>query len=115
MDAGDFGGHWVSEAELRISARLRWDALDISVTAHNKGRGFLPMGIGWHPYFALPSGRREQARVHLPARMRALVNNYDDVIPTGEVVPVAGTPYDFTRLTGAARLPLFRRQLSGAG
>jgi galactose mutarotase-like enzyme len=27
--------------------------------------------------------------------MRAIVNNYDDVFPTGKLEPVKGTPYDF--------------------
>jgi aldose 1-epimerase len=54
------------------------------------------MGIAWHPYIAQPSGRRQQARLHVPARRRVLVDNYDEVLPTGEVVPVAGTPYDFS-------------------
>jgi len=40
--------------------------------------------------------------LHLPARKRALVNNYDDVFPTGQIEPVAGTAYDFTAAEGAA-------------
>ena len=65
------------------------------------------MGIGWHPYFALPSGNRAQARVHLPATERAIVNNYDDVFPTGRIVPVRNTPYDFTAPGGAPLNQLF--------
>jgi galactose mutarotase-like enzyme len=61
----------------------------------------LPIGIGWHPYFAIPSGDRERATLHLPAARRARVTNYDDVFPTGELVEVAGTPYDFTPPDGA--------------
>lgn len=49
LDAGDFGGHWLSEATIRIRATLRWDALVISVTAQNTVAGLLPVGIGWHP------------------------------------------------------------------
>jgi galactose mutarotase-like enzyme len=30
------------------------------------------------------------------------VNNYDEVLPTGEVVMVAGTPYDFNAPEGAS-------------
>src|SRR5581483_7475727 len=75
---------------------------ELSVTARNAGDSLLPVGIGWHPYFSLPSGKREQARLHVPARKRALVNNYDDVFPTGQTEPVAGTRYDFTAADGAA-------------
>jgi galactose mutarotase-like enzyme len=58
------------------------------------------MAIGWHPYFAIPSGDRTQARLHIPAAKLAEVNNYDDVFPTGKLVPVAGTKYDFNAPDG---------------
>ncbi|MET0293769.1 MAG: hypothetical protein ABW042_02040, partial [Phenylobacterium sp.] len=54
-----------------------------------------PMGIGWHPWFRIPSGRREQVRLRLPADGRAPANNYDEVLPTGAVEPVEGTAFDF--------------------
>ncbi|HSN88647.1 MAG TPA: aldose 1-epimerase [Thermoanaerobaculia bacterium] len=95
LHAGDFGGSWLSATDVEIENVLTGESFTLTVTARNVGGEPLPMGIGWHPYFALPSGRREQARLHLPARQRARVNNYDDVLPTGELVPVAGTPYDF--------------------
>jgi galactose mutarotase-like enzyme len=100
LQAGDFGGRWVSAAALDFENVLTSDSFTLTVTAKNTGDGPLPMGIGWHPYFNLPSGRREQARLHLPARGRALVNDYDEVLPTGEVEPVAGTPYDFSTPDG---------------
>jgi len=102
LHAGDFGQHWLSATEVAFENVLRSDSFTLTVRARNVGGEPLPMGIGWHPYFALPSGRREQARLHLPARRRALVNDYDEVLPTGEVVPVAGTPYDFSMSGGRA-------------
>ena len=67
-----------------------------AVTAKNVGHAPLPIGIGWHPYFILPSGDRCQVRLHLPSETRAVMNNYDDSFMTGERVPVKGTPYDFS-------------------
>lgn len=96
LQAGDFGGSWVSSAALAFENILTSDSFTLRVKATNTGDEPLPMGIGWHPYFNLPSGRRDQARLHLPARGRALVNDYDEVLPTGQVEPVAGTPYDFS-------------------
>jgi aldose 1-epimerase len=96
LHAGDFGQGWPSRTELTFENVLRGDSFTLTITAKNVGDETLPIGIGWHPYFALPSGRRRQARLHLPARSRTLVNDYDEVLPTGEVVPVGGTPYDFT-------------------
>jgi aldose 1-epimerase len=105
--AGDFERHWLSATEVTCEIVLRSDAFILTVTARNVGDELLPMGIGWHPYFALPSGRRTQARLHVPARRRLLVHDYDEVIPTGEVAPVAGTPYDFSAPGGRALGDLF--------
>jgi aldose 1-epimerase len=96
LHAGNFRGHWLSATDLTFEHVLRSDAFTVTITAQNVGDEILPIGIGWHPYFALPSGRREQARLRLPARRRTLVNDYDEVLPTGEIVEIAGTPYDFS-------------------
>jgi galactose mutarotase-like enzyme len=107
VDAGDFGGHWPSRTLFTIQAALRRHSFRLDVTARNTGSEDLPVGIGWHPYFRFPSGEREQARLHIPARERALVNNYDDVFPTGKVVPATDTPYDFSASQGAPLEKLF--------
>jgi galactose mutarotase-like enzyme len=44
---------------------------------------------------------RANARLHVPASMRAQVSNYDDVVPTGKLMPLMGTPYDFNATAGA--------------
>lgn len=105
--AGDFGQRWPSRTELSFENALRDDSFTLSITATNAGSEPLPMGIGWHPYFAVPSGRREQAHLHIPARRRALVNDYDEVLPTGELEPVTGTPYDFSMPGGRTLGNLF--------
>lgn len=107
LDAGNFGGHWPSETGIHVETTLRDGALDMVVTAKNTGQENLPMAIGWHPYFAIPSGDRSQVTLHIPADERALVDNYDDVFPTGRIVPVKGTPYDFTAPGGATLGALF--------
>jgi aldose 1-epimerase len=96
LSAGDFGHGWPSATDLTFENVLRSDSFTLTITAKNVGAERLPLGIGWHPYFLLPSGRREQARLHIPARRRTLVNDYDEVLPTGELEPLAGTAYDFS-------------------
>ncbi len=100
--AGDFGGQWISSTDLRIRVTLKDNSVELEVVATNVGDEKLPIGIGWHPYFAFPSHNRKQVRLHIPARQRALVNNYDDVFPTGKVESVRGTAYDFTAPEGRA-------------
>src|SRR5271163_5049600 len=88
IHAGDFGGQWLSRTDLTFTIALTGGAIDTTITAKNVGDEPEPMSIGWHPYFAIPSGDRTQARIHIPAEKLALVNNYDDVFPTGKLVPV---------------------------
>ncbi len=106
-DAGNFEGHWPSKALITVRAYLKDGAFGFDVTAKNTGNEPMPFGAGWHPFFLFPSGERAQVRLHIPATQRALVNNYDDVFPTGQVVPVKGTPYDFTAPGGVPLKDLF--------
>ena len=101
LHAGNFDGHWFSKTDVNVTASLALNAVELNVEARNVGDQPLPIGIGWHPYFNFPSGDRQQARLHIPAQRRALVNNYDDVFPTGKTEAVKGTPYDFTAPKGA--------------
>jgi aldose 1-epimerase len=101
LHAGDFGGHWFSRADVNVCTTLGDASVEMAVTVKNVGREALPVGVGWHPYFAIPSGDRRQARLHVPAARRVVVNNVDDVFPTGKIVPTAGTTYDFTAPGGA--------------
>ena len=96
-----FKGRWFSKTDLHITISLTADAINVMNEATNVGTEPEPMAIGWHPYLSIPSGDRAQVRVHIPGTMRALVNNYDSVFPTGKLVPVAGTHYDFLAPGGA--------------
>ena len=100
IHAGNFGGHWLSQTDLNFTISLSGDAVEATIAAKNIGNEDEPMSIGWHPYFNLPSGDRTQARLHVPAEVYAQVNNYDDVFPTGKLLPVKGTEYDFNEPDG---------------
>jgi len=102
IHAGDFGGHWLSKTDLVITIRLTAEAVDASIVAKNVGAEDEPIAIAWHPYFNLPSGDRTQARVHIPANTTAEVDGYDNVFPTGKIVPVDGTRYDLRAPDGKA-------------
>lgn len=102
LAAGDFGGRWPGRLEFHFQWRLAGGALTLWVEAVNVGDEPAPVGVGWHPYFALPSGDRRQARLRLPARARVEVNDYDEVLPTGRLLATTGTRYDFGAAEGAA-------------
>ena len=100
--AGDFGGHWLSKTDLDVTITLTADAVDTTIIARNVGKETEPIAIGWHPYFALPSGDRTQARIEIPAARVAEVDNYDNVFPTGKIKPVDGTQFDLRPAGGVA-------------
>ena len=97
IHAGNFGGHWLSDTDLHFSIALTGGTIEAAITAKNVGKELEPMAIGWHPYFAIPSGDRAQARLHVPAAMMAVAN---DSIPTGQLKPVKGTVYDYLSPSG---------------
>lgn len=107
VSMGDFDGHWLSSLDVTVRHKLRHDLYSLEVRASNVGTEPLPIGIGWHPYFRFPSGDRTQARIHIPAAARLEINSYDDVFPTGRVLPVVNTPFDFSQPGGRALGDLF--------
>ncbi|MBS1802361.1 MAG: aldose 1-epimerase [Acidobacteria bacterium] len=107
IHGGDFDHHWPSKTDVTITISLEAAHLDATIVAKNIGDEDEPMGIGWHPYFAFPSGDRKQVRLQIPASKLAEVNNYDDVFPTGRLTPVAGSKYDFSGPDGKALSDIF--------
>jgi galactose mutarotase-like enzyme len=102
IHAGDFAGRWFSKSDLVVTIRLTADALDASIVAKNVGSAAEPVAIAWHPYFNLPSGDRSQVKVEIPASTIAEVDGYNNVFPTGKILPVAGTRFDLRAPGGVA-------------
>jgi galactose mutarotase-like enzyme len=102
LHAGNFGGHWLSKTDLVFSITLSADAVDAAIVAANVGDEDEPIALAWHPYFNLPSGNRAQARIRIPAATMAEADNYDNVFPTGKLVPVKGTRFDLNAPGGVA-------------
>jgi galactose mutarotase-like enzyme len=102
IHGGDFNGHWFSKSDLTVTITLTADALDATIVAKNVGTEAEPVALAWHPYFNLPSGDRSQVKVEIPASTIAEVDGYNNVFPTGKVLPVAGTRYDLSAKGGVA-------------
>ena len=100
IHAGNFGGQWLSSTDLTIRIDLHADSVDSTIVAKNVGLEPEPMGIGWHLYFTIPSGQRDQVRLRIPATQQVETNNLDDVFPTGKITSVKGTANDFTAPQG---------------
>lgn len=100
FDPGNFDGHWVSQTQITTSMQLSSRAIEIKMVARNVGDQPEPMGIGWHPRFAILSGDRGQASLRMPNAMRADVRDRKSGLPNGKLLPVVGTEYDFTARNG---------------
>jgi galactose mutarotase-like enzyme len=99
--AGDFDGHWPSKTDITTTVSMSGRAIDIKVVARNAGDTAEPIGIGWHPRFAILNGHRGQMMLRLPQGLRAEVKDRRTGQLSGRLLPVEGTEYDFTGRTGA--------------
>jgi hypothetical protein len=98
---GNFNGHWPSQTEMTTIVSLSGKALTMKIVARNTGNTAEPMGIGWHPRFAILSGHRAQMLLRLPEGLRVEVKDRRSGELSGRLVPVEKTEYDFTGRTGA--------------
>ena len=101
-DTGSFDGDWPSEMQLATTVQLSSRALEMRVVAHNTGREPQPVGIGWGPRFAVLKADRGGLMLRLPSATRTEIRDRRTGLPSGRLLPVAGTEYDFSGRSGAA-------------
>jgi aldose 1-epimerase len=87
-DDPDSRGLWPADYVLRVTYRLTLEALRVEAEVTNPDTRPLPFGLGYHPYFRLPSApgmRANDCTVSVPARAYWAL---EDNLPTGRVLPV---------------------------
>jgi galactose mutarotase-like enzyme len=97
--AGSFNGDWPSTVDVTVLAELTADSVDFTVTAINTGPQPAPFGIGWHPFFAIPSNDRANALLKIPSQTVMEVDHRTG-LPTGKTVEIDDTPRDFSHVKG---------------
>ncbi|RKS80246.1 aldose 1-epimerase [Motilibacter peucedani] len=81
---------------LSVTYALSAEGLAWTLTARNESDSAAPYGGSVHPYFvAAATGHVDDWRLELPAASYLVVDD-ERLLPV-EVVPVAGTPFDFTQ------------------
>ncbi|HMG02485.1 MAG TPA: hypothetical protein VK596_05090 [Edaphobacter sp.] len=100
-EAGDFDGNWPSQMSVKSTVQLSSRAIEMRIVATNTGSVPQPVGLGWRPRFAILNGDRGEMTLRLPSVMKEEVRERGR-IPTGRLVSVEGTPYDFSPRAGAA-------------
>ena len=98
---GDFEGHWPSSTEITTLIELSGRSIEMKILARNTGSTPEPMGLGWHPRFAILNGHRGQMILRLPEAERVEVKDRRTEELSGRLLPVTGTEYDFTGPSGA--------------
>jgi aldose 1-epimerase len=97
--------------DITLELSIRCNALHVDFTAHSDAP--TPVNLTWHPYFNL-GGSAEAHWLRIPASRFLPVG--PGLIPTGEIAPVQGTPFDFRASRPIAPPPLHSHpQLSPGG
>lgn len=98
---GDFKGMWPSPMDVTLDVELTGHVINLTLTAKNTGNLRVPVGAGWHPLFAVPSGNRLDALLTIPS---GVVDELDHTtgLPTGRSSDITDSPHDFQRAGGTA-------------
>jgi len=79
-----------------LEAQVKYSLDDHGLTCRfeirNIGAENAPVAAGFHPYFRVGSESLDDLEVEIPAS--ELIEFGPDLLPTGKVMPVAGTPWD---------------------
>ncbi len=82
-------------SEIEVAYHLGSLGLTVTTTVTNRDEVPIPFGLGFHPYLAVTTPTIEGTELQVPAK--AYVATNERQLPTGEILPIAGGPLDFTR------------------
>jgi hypothetical protein len=86
FEGTDFGGHWPGMTRTKVSILLEGSRMEFSVIATNVGTGSEPIGIGWHPRFAIPASQDpKKVIVRLP-ESTVEERGGARIFPTGKII-----------------------------
>lgn len=80
---------------LTVTYTLHDDGIRTAYAVENRDQARLPFGFGLHPWFRVP-GSRQDVFLQVPAAYRM---EAEEKLPTGRLLPVAGTPFDLRQPT----------------
>ncbi len=88
----------------QVTYRLADSGLTCAFTIENTGYASAPVAAGFHPYFTVGSELIDTDTLQVPFDSYLEFDNH--LIPTGRVLPVNGTPYDFrqSRVIGETQI-----------
>ncbi|ADN01233.1 aldose 1-epimerase [Spirochaeta thermophila] len=82
------------EVGLRVRYEVGGDGFSLRAHVWNAGGVAAPVSIGWHPYVSPGAGMQvDDLVLRIPAE--AVLEVDERLLPTGRILPVGGTPWDF--------------------
>lgn len=87
-DLPESRGYWPADCSLTLSYQLTSESLSVEAVVENHDPGNLPFGLGYHPYFCLPTAPGSPADEMVLEAPTSRVWVADGGIPTGEQQPV---------------------------
>ena len=82
-------------SEISVAYHLGSLGLTVTTTVLNRDEVPIPFGVGFHPYLTVTTPTIEGAELEVPAKAYVATNARK--LPTGEILPLAGHPLDFSR------------------
>jgi aldose 1-epimerase len=79
--------------QYKVDYHLGPMGLTVTSTVINLDEVPIPFSLGFHPYFAVASPSINTTHLTIPANNYIALN--DRMLPTGEILPVMGTSFDF--------------------
>ncbi|CUS36529.1 aldose 1-epimerase [Candidatus Nitrospira nitrificans] len=96
LDAEAYAGRgYPFSLAVEVGYDLGASGLTCTFAVQNVGQQAAPVGIGFHPYFTVGTTTIDEAEVRIPGA--AYLEFNERLIPTGKVLSVTGTPWDYRR------------------
>ncbi|HEX5544035.1 MAG TPA: hypothetical protein VFX10_00995 [Nitrospira sp.] len=86
---------------VRVTYDLGVSGLTCTFAVKNVGQRAAPVGVGFHPYFTVGTSLIDEAEVQIPGT--AYLEFNERLVPTGAILNVAGTPWDYRRFREIGR------------
>ncbi len=102
LDAETYAGRgYPFSLAISVMYDLGTSGLTCIFTVNNVGQQAAPVGVGFHPYFTVGTSVIDEAEVQIPGAAHVEFN--ERLVPTGRVLSVTGTPWDYRRFRGIGR------------
>lgn len=102
LDADTYAGRgYPFSLAVWVTYNLDSSGLTCTFTVKNVGQQAAPVGVGFHPYFTVGTPLIDEAEVQIPGT--AYLEFNERLVPTGAILGVAGTPWDYRRFREIGR------------